>query len=637
MSYIAHRLSVAILFFSLLIYTTTKIAFASTIIFQDDFSAGLTKWEQTESDGTVWSVANGRAYISTFGSSKIHQLLPKISEWNDHYTNLDINFDLLSTSGSDKNFILRYRFPDDFYELHFNDSVVALDRTLPSNSYTAPFTFGNNLERHVEVKYRIESIEVFVDGTLIATNLDASNPYNTGRIGLRVANYNNVYFDNIVVTGEDPVPTPTPSPTPTAVPTTTPTATPAPTTTPTPTPIVTASPSPTLSPTPTPLPTPYVFPAFYQTDPLWKSETYDNASTWNLLDPSFGRWGCAVTSAAMILKYYGIATLPNGLGTTPGNLNVWLKSYPGGYVNEGLLNWQAVSKVTALMHITNPFWTKLEYSWGNGSLSALSTELTSGRPTILQVLPGHFVTAYQLGSANKIDIVDPYFAKTTLAQYGSTFVSMRKFQPSFTDLSHLTLYLSEDNQISLERQKGNRFELTSANSFTEQLWGQPGNVPSGPISRVLDLARPEDGKYRYKFSKKTAGMTRFTYFSTNRDGEQSSQSGKLLVGKDPRYATLTYVKSATSSAELSFLVDFDTLDQDYEIAKVSGGVRQKYDCKDITVLLHLADAFYPRNRLASRAGFELFVRAYEAQRSRFETEVYALIQQDILRARSQLF
>ena len=53
-------------------------------------------------------------------------------------------------------------------------------------------------------------------------------------------------------------------------------------------------------------------PLLKQTSNPWQSQEYDTAHVWNPSNITIKAWGCAMTSAAMIFKYYGINKLPDG-------------------------------------------------------------------------------------------------------------------------------------------------------------------------------------------------------------------------------------------------------------------------------------------------------------------------------------
>ena len=73
-------------------------------------------------------------------------------------------------------------------------------------------------------------------------------------------------------------------------------------------------------------------PHFFQSDPRWGSEKL--AATEETLSEA----GCAVSSAAMVLAFYGA-------DTDPGRLNRFLQKTPGGYTPEGWIYWEKAAEV----------------------------------------------------------------------------------------------------------------------------------------------------------------------------------------------------------------------------------------------------------------------------------------------------
>ena len=67
-------------------------------------------------------------------------------------------------------------------------------------------------------------------------------------------------------------------------------------------------------------------PGFRQADPRWHNDPLGDTTD------TLGRTGCAVTSAAMVLKSYGV-------DTDPRRLNLYLNSHRG-YVGDGYLVWE---------------------------------------------------------------------------------------------------------------------------------------------------------------------------------------------------------------------------------------------------------------------------------------------------------
>jgi len=72
-------------------------------------------------------------------------------------------------------------------------------------------------------------------------------------------------------------------------------------------------------------------PAFRQGDPRWDDEPLGNTAD------SLGATGCAVTSAAMVLKWYGV-------DTDPQRLNAYLTE-SGGYEGNGYIIWEKAAKL----------------------------------------------------------------------------------------------------------------------------------------------------------------------------------------------------------------------------------------------------------------------------------------------------
>jgi hypothetical protein len=98
---------------------------------------------------------------------------------------------------------------------------------------------------------------------------------------------------------------------------------------PTPTP----TPTPTLTPTPTPPQINLNVPLFKQglypyndNNPVWEGDEYDDSSkqpTW--CGKTMAGCGCATTSIAMILNYYGVKNPSDGQDTTPATVNNYFK------------------------------------------------------------------------------------------------------------------------------------------------------------------------------------------------------------------------------------------------------------------------------------------------------------------------
>lgn len=70
---------------------------------------------------------------------------------------------------------------------------------------------------------------------------------------------------------------------------------------------------------------------FLQNDPRWSADALGATAG------TLGQEGCAVASAAMVLRFYGVET-------DPGRLNRFLQKTPGGYTPEGWIYWEKAAE-----------------------------------------------------------------------------------------------------------------------------------------------------------------------------------------------------------------------------------------------------------------------------------------------------
>jgi hypothetical protein len=153
-------------------------------------------------------------------------------------------------------------------------------------------------------------------------------------------------------------------------------------------------------PPPQPSGTTCSMPAFSQNDPSWRNVIMQAAGD------SIGNFGCAVTSTAMVLNYYGADINPPRLNQCLGQ-------------GADLLYWtQAVPCAKGAVTGYNGF----DFSWQN-----LDQVLTKGRPAIVGMIRGqtgmHFVvvTAGSGGSASNYAVTDPWDGTTNKSL--QTFIS----------------------------------------------------------------------------------------------------------------------------------------------------------------------------------------------------------------------
>jgi hypothetical protein len=230
---------------------------------------------------------------------------------------------------------------------------------------------------------------------------------------------------------------------------------------------------------------PPTFPYLSQEDPLWASLEYDSASAWAGIDKSgIERWGCALTSAAMMLQEYGVKDL-SGNEMKPDFLNTWLKGQSDGYIGPGYVNWLAIAR----------------YAKGKAT-DGKSLEFTrSYDPSAMELpailgLPGHFVVAHG-EDATTWKINDPADeTKTTLAKT-TAIRSINRFTLSSTDLSYMLFSVNSGVSATLYRESGEEVDI----DWSDEYLSDDVEGTASSTVQVGMLAKPPSGKYRLEVTR----------------------------------------------------------------------------------------------------------------------------------------
>ncbi|PIR79720.1 MAG: hypothetical protein COU25_03850 [Candidatus Levybacteria bacterium CG10_big_fil_rev_8_21_14_0_10_35_13] len=282
-------------------------------------------------------------------------------------------------------------------------------------------------------------------------------------------------------------------------------------------------------------------PIIKQTSLPWATQIYDSANIWSPSAQTIKSWGCALTSAAMVFKYYGYEKLPDGTPLNPGTLNDWLKNTPGGYIRNGLVNWLALSRLSKLAKDTNELsFNALEYKRVNGyDPNELTENLNNGYPEILGV-PGHFVVAKGI-NGNTFNINDPYYDKYTLEDYENTFNSLGTYIPSSTDLSYIMLVVDENVNISF---KNSNYEEKGDSFIQEPLDNDQGDGTSGQPVNMFYFPEPDNGTYNLELSSSS---------------DQNYQLDVYFYDVDGNVKILNLNGFVSEFNDDSFEIDFDKL------------------------------------------------------------------------------
>jgi len=182
------------------------------------------------------------------------------------------------------------------------------------------------------------------------------------------------------------------------------------------------------------------FPFYSQLD--YPGIEYDHASKWSEPEKTgIDRWGCALTSAAMILTHYDVKSVL-GEETTPVVLNEWLRTQGDGFIRNGLVNWLAVARYAKHSFDAGKAPKALEYTRAS-YVPAMTLEL----PSILGE-PGHFLVAYEAGEDTYF-VNDPRDGAGLMRSKEDVFTTVNQYSPSETDLSYLMIVANEGAKVAL--------------------------------------------------------------------------------------------------------------------------------------------------------------------------------------------
>ncbi|MEX2028232.1 MAG: C39 family peptidase [Candidatus Curtissbacteria bacterium] len=308
-------------------------------------------------------------------------------------------------------------------------------------------------------------------------------------------------------------------------------------------------------------------PYYSQNDPAWESQEYDHANSLDLFcGTTLSQCGCAVTSAAMILKYYGVDQAPNGSSTNPSNLNNWLINREFGYIN-GDVNWEEIAKYAKAAN--EEFGTpKLDYlgKVNDQDFDLLENDLNSEKPVILQE-PGHFILATDT-IGDKYTINDPNSTeKTTLDYYGNSFTGMRRYALTNTNLSAIILSIpfpgkimiidSQGRKLGQDPKTGETFnEIQNGNFYLETpltddtIENSETNVQEGG-NYYIEILDPLESEYTIQVA---GGKTTATFLGYDQNAEVSG--GEFAIQGKEEFK-LDYSPEPGSQIEITQVVDID--------------------------------------------------------------------------------
>lgn len=309
-------------------------------------------------------------------------------------------------------------------------------------------------------------------------------------------------------------------------------------------------------------------PLFLQGDPAWGGDT------WYTYDPdtpgeTIRKWGCNLTSAAMLINYYAAANGATGR-TTPGQFNTWIRSK--GITSVSAIYAAAMSYAKELgvpFHMPdNPILAQ-----GAGSDQRLRTYMRTGNPVILRVNAAsasgiHFVVATGITTYNgqsTYTIHDPVYGQTTLAQrYPAGYTQVNLFNSTSPDRRTLMSIIHSPAELVLTDPQGRRtgYDPTTGVAYAEI----PGAV------YVSDTIAPADDT-----GIQTAMDEKYVFVPSPIDGEYTVQvigtaSGEYLVEHVATDWTGNISAASVTGVTSEGQIDEEPVDYDGTIGVVLGRI-----------------------------------------------------------------
>lgn len=500
---------------------------ANTVIFEDNFDDDdVSNWTVLRNECLTNWQTNNQSYGIIINSPCVTESIPdELTIPSDSSYSFEVDMKMSPITNMDRNFVFKYKNSSNWYGIHTLGSNIYLHKVVASTEYfltnwQTSYSFTDNETYHFKVDVTPAGYSIYINNVFHTFVPESGSTFSSNKAGLQASSggvpNSEVWFDNVKVTLIDSTPTSTPTESPTPTPTAIASPTPTPTKSPTPTPTPTKSPTPTptLSPSPTPpYPSLNVIDLKQYSLP-WGPLIYDSANRWSSY-PTIERWGCALTSAVMVLNYHGHSV-------TPESLNNWLKNQPDGYISNGLVNWIAVTRYTKQHDSLTS--ASLEYVRLPVDNSSLINELENNRPAILK-LPSHFVVA-KGQTTNSFKINDPASSvNTDLIPYGNNYLAINSFTPSHTNLSYILLTINPNFDIRVYN--GNT--LVNGNIYIEDplIDDIDKTSTSGAPIKIFEFPKPANGNYKIEIS----GMGRYTLnsyiYDTNGNVSKNRYDGRL--------------------------------------------------------------------------------------------------------------
>lgn len=521
------------------LFSSARSAFASDI-YTNDFTSSLDGFQNffssctTSLDGLVCAGDSNEQFLSTF---------PNVTCVSADFTSPHGQADSLSLIDGVST------FADNFVSLRPSlNNHIEIDTANTSQGVATSPTITPSGKHNYMICKSGDDFDGFLDGTLVVSYTETGHNPISFLIG---SSGGATRITNLKVTDELPSPTPTPTP------------------------------------TGTPTPTPFLenhlnVPLIKQTSDPWQKMEYDSAHIWAKFNKTIHDWGCVITDIAMVFQYHGIVRMPDNSLVNPDTINKWLKSQPDGYVGNGLVNWPAIARLSRLARDSghNPIFASsydaLQYSRGDGDNDFNRETLTDDTEVLPDIVeePGHFVVATGTtpNPTNTFYINDPYFSRSTLLDYGNTFISINRLIPTHTDLSYILLTGPQDVDFTLKTSSGSAV----GQEFIQQPLQDPADPSqtSGDPIKMFYLQQPGNDTYTLTITSPNSEYNAKGYaYDTSGNVSTFNLTGTGNTSTPDTYS-VDFVKTNAHQDTVTKQSIFDTIFQDIDSLYHSGDIQK---------------------------------------------------------------
>jgi hypothetical protein len=177
------------------------------IIFYDNFSQGLEKWQTLPSNtSSVWYVSEDSLIANITTKFTVSYLVPQDQFWNSTWKKYRLSFDYLPQSGSDKNFGIAFADLQNSYDIHFFSQGYEVARVANGQviwSFRGTDTLVNGRKYRASLEIDEGVLRLFLNEILIFDLLDPTFDSNYGKPVLKATTGavapTRAVFDNVEV------------------------------------------------------------------------------------------------------------------------------------------------------------------------------------------------------------------------------------------------------------------------------------------------------------------------------------------------------------------------------------------------------------------------------------------------------